>query len=255
MRIVVVEDEVRSRKGIVSLISKIAPSHKVVGEAENGINGIEIIKKTKPDLVIVDIRMPQMDGLEMLEKINDLGIKHRTVILSGYGEFEYARKAIKIGVDEYLLKPITVDDLENVLNTINNKINKIESERSNKISSYNEGIFLGEEDKKVYSLVINKALQIIRENIYKEITLEEIAKKFGITPEYLSTLFYREVGVKFTTYIRDMRLNKAKELLINSNYKVCEIANFVGYPNEKYFNRVFKKTLGITPLEFKKLNR
>ncbi|MGF7397669.1 response regulator transcription factor [Thermoanaerobacterium thermosaccharolyticum] len=252
MRIVVVEDEMRARKGIVSLISKIAPSHKVVGEAENGVSGIEIIKKTKPDLVIVDIRMPQMDGLEMLEKINDLGIKHRTVILSGYGEFEYARKAIKIGVDEYLLKPITVDDLEKVLNTINNKI---ENERSNKISNYNEEIFLGEEDKKVHSLVINRALQIIRENIYKEITLEEIAMKLGITPEYLSTLFYREVGVKFTTYIRDMRLNKAKELLINSDYKVCEIANFVGYPNEKYFNRVFKKALGITPLEFKKLNR
>ena len=122
MRIIVVEDEYRTRCGVVKLVNKINPEYLVVGEAENGIEGLELIKELKPDLVIVDISMPLMDGIEMLSKLKKEGIKHKTIILSGYSEFDYAQKAIKIGVNEYLLKPVTANDLEQTINNIQKEL-------------------------------------------------------------------------------------------------------------------------------------
>ena len=98
MRIVVVEDEPRTRAGIVQLIKKINDNYEVVGEAENGARGFELIEQTKPELVIMDIQMPSMTGIEMLEKLKARGIIQKTVILTGYSDFEYAKKALDQGI-------------------------------------------------------------------------------------------------------------------------------------------------------------
>jgi len=111
MRIVIVEDEIRIREGLAKLIRKIAPNYQVVGEAEDGLACIRIIEETRPDLVITDIRMPDMDGLAMLNRLKEKAVRARIIVLSAYSEFAYAREAIKIGVCEYLLKPINIADL------------------------------------------------------------------------------------------------------------------------------------------------
>jgi len=111
MKIVVVEDEDRIRKGIARLISKISDRYMVSGEAGDGEEGLRIILEIRPDLVIADIKMPNMDGLKMIEKIKESGIGCKFIILSGYAEFEYAKQAVKLGIHEYLLKPITVNEL------------------------------------------------------------------------------------------------------------------------------------------------
>lgn len=122
MRIVVVEDEDNTRDGIVRLIRKIDSRYEVVGEADNGADGIEIIIRTDPDLVITDIKMPQLTGIEMLERLKESGFSHKTVILTGFSEFEYARKALRMGVMEYLEKPITADDLRTTLVRIDSEL-------------------------------------------------------------------------------------------------------------------------------------
>jgi two-component system response regulator YesN len=122
MRIVIVEDELKTRNGIINLINKYCQGHEIVGEAENGVVGLEVIENEKPDLIIMDIRMPEMDGLEMLAQLKKKEIKTKIIILSGYSEFEYAQKAIAFGVSEYLLKPILVEHLMNAMEKVNKEL-------------------------------------------------------------------------------------------------------------------------------------
>lgn len=112
MKFVIVEDEIRIREGILRLLPKLDKENEIVGEAENGLEGLEIIRKEKPDVIITDIRMPLMDGLDMLEKLHEEGCDAKAIVLSAYSEFEYARQAIRLGVTEYLLKPIVIGDFQ-----------------------------------------------------------------------------------------------------------------------------------------------
>lgn len=108
MKIVIVEDEIRIREGLTKLISKLDDKYEVVGQAENGQTGLALICRENPDIIITDIKMPVMDGLQMLEEIQEKGLQIKTIVLSAYSEFEYARGAMRMGVKEYLVKPIAV---------------------------------------------------------------------------------------------------------------------------------------------------
>lgn len=508
MRIVVVEDGVKIRRGIIHLIQKINPKYQVVGEASNGVDGMKTIAGLKPDLVIADIRMPELNGLEMLQGLKEQGLKHKTIILSAYSDFSFAQQAIGIGVSEYLLKPLTAEKLQKSLAAIElelmnedkksqssriitvryllqdlmlgrvgnikelrqylnadsgfdgtqpfalvaaytgNKIydrealqqvlSKILSENPevryfiidveingltlllvscqsgfsgievlltsgmletvhrhdfpnlvmgwvavgfleelhSKLQQLSEilkwALLLGKDimitqsniagldirpleypselekqavaevsrhhfqnlgeifkdflawwteekyppeqivasfvrfissitnavketdldlfkqlkqqeilqqslggitmdqleaslnellkrlcqmeyDQKTnYSLSVIKALKVIVANYQIGITREELATRLHITPEYLSMLFYKEVGQSFTAYLKNYRINKAKELLIESDLKIYEIAEKVGYPDPKYFCRVFKEITGVPASEYQK---
>ena len=126
MRILIVEDEIKIRVGISRLITS-HTQHTVVGEAKNGKEGLEMINRYHPQLVISDIRMPVMDGLEMLEEAVKQGHHCHFVILSGYSEFEYAQTALRYGVDDYLLKPLAPEDVTELLDKIQEKIDKEEA--------------------------------------------------------------------------------------------------------------------------------
>ena len=123
MRIVIIEDEIKIRNGMVRLLSGYE-QHEVAGWARNGREGLELIRAVKPNLVFTDIRMPEMDGLEMLARLREEGIRVHAVILTGYAEFEYAREAVALGADDYLLKPIGVDEVERILEKIGRKVNE-----------------------------------------------------------------------------------------------------------------------------------
>lgn len=123
MRIVIVEDEVRIREGIAKMIES-QTEHVVQGKAVNGEEGLEMVLRFKPDLVITDVRMPKMDGLEMVKELYQRKLSCHAVILSGYSEFEYAQKAIRYGVDEYLLKPLDIDDIKKTLAQVEKKIQR-----------------------------------------------------------------------------------------------------------------------------------
>jgi two-component system response regulator YesN len=105
-----------------------------------------------------------------------------------------------------------------------------------------------------YSFIIHKSVKMIQEQYQNGVTLEELAHSFHITPEYLSSLFQKELGVSYTAYLKELRIKKAKELLLNERLKAFEVANRVGYSDAKYFSRVFKEATGLTPGEFQKLH-
>lgn len=508
MKIAVMEDEIRIREGLSRLIKKLDPEYEVVGTAENGQEGIELARRENPDVIVTDIKMPLMDGLEMLTELYQEGYRGKAVVLSAYSEFEYARQAMKLGVKEYLLKPIVVNDISQALRNIKDEIRRENMEERMSITdihqvfseilwgnlktddttkellqekyqitaeaSYIElGIYLGSmyEEKKetvrgeiqrilglnsdfhyicldserermsvfliygykdahqiervmqqgmlrwkeakpfegigwnadlpleslreglqqidkymewnislgdevlisypkvtevqtspcIYPIDIEGQMKIhicannqagmekdlrsfsdyfqkgklyapkeIKEcyvrflwtmmNVAKEtgmlelesldqqtlleqimgaktrhqlnaaagrlaekisrkkendtvhltvkraqsmigefyqagITLEEIAAKLNITPEYLGTRFHKEMGVNFSTYIKNFRMSKAKELLIGTQLRLYEIAEKVGYSDPKYFSRVFKETTGQLPADYRKTHK
>lgn len=124
MKVVIIEDEIRIREGVCKLLKKLSKEYMIVGQAESGLEGIAIIKAERPELVITDIRMPRMDGLEMLRELYEDGYRFKTIILSAYSEFEYARKAIQLGVTEYLLKPIVVREFTKAVEHVEKQIKK-----------------------------------------------------------------------------------------------------------------------------------
>lgn len=124
MKVIVVEDEDRIREGILGLLEMMDGGYEAAGEAENGEIGLELIRKEQPDIVITDVRMPDMSGLEMLSKMKEEGIASKVIVLSAYSEFEYARTAMKMGVTEYLLKPVSVDEFSRAMNAVKVQIEK-----------------------------------------------------------------------------------------------------------------------------------
>lgn len=135
MKIIVVEDEVRIREGIRNLIDMLEGEWEFAGEAENGRSGLELIRSEKPDVVITDIRMPELDGLDMLEQAQKEGLGAKAIVLSAYSEFEYARTAMKMGVTEYLLKPISIDEFFKALEHIRTQIIKERVQQPDRLGS------------------------------------------------------------------------------------------------------------------------
>lgn len=238
MKILIVDDEYKTRESLAKLISRLFPDFQIIGEAENGIEGARQIQTLHPDLVITDIKMPKMDGLSMIENVWATSPDTHYLLLTGYADFEYAQQAIRLPVIDYLLKPIGVTELRTVLEQISKKIQK------NAFSTYNT--IEVNTNSEFVSYVIND----MHKNYATRLYLDEYAAKFHITPEYASNLFTKETGLNFSTYLKKLRIEKAKELLMQSNLKIYEIALRTGYTDPKYFCRVFKEITGKSPKSF-----
>lgn len=157
MRIVLVEDENKTRNGILAMINQFT-DHEVVGTAENGKEGIQLIKRTRPDLVISDIRMPVMDGLEMLQQLHDDHIPVNAILLTGYSDFEYARKALKLQVVDYLLKPLDVEEFLKNLGSVQDRIYKTRSTRMSAEQMIADYMERGEKEQKEMEPLLNEML-------------------------------------------------------------------------------------------------
>lgn len=243
----VVEDESRIRKNLIKKIDSLNLPLLLAGEASNGKDGLIMIEKSCPDLVITDIRMPQFDGLELAEYLhkNHPGIK--VIILSGYNDFSYAQAAIKYAVKDYLLKPVTLkalsESLHKLLITMGTESNEMESYRTN------HGVL---DQKSIYEL-LEKYLQ---ENYNQEISFQELGEKFGFTPEYLGKIFKKYAGETPSKYLTKLRMNEAKRLLLNNpEMEIQKIGELVGYKDGFYFSRAFKSHSGVQPSEFRNQTR
>ncbi len=135
MRILIAEDEIRIREGIRKLFSKLGSEYLIVGEANDGLEGLEICRRVEPDLIITDVQMPNMNGLEMLEALYAEGSTARAIVLSAYSEFEYARSAMKLGVTEYLLKPVNLNDFSKALENIKRQIEEDKRKKPEKVGT------------------------------------------------------------------------------------------------------------------------
>ena len=343
-KLVVIDDEFIVVEGIKAMIARMKLEFEVVGFAYDGIKALEVARETKPDIVITDIRIPGMDGLSLIEEAKEFLPDTAFIVISGYTEFEYARRALTLGVKGYIDKPITMEKLTGILaaiekefegqkqaikeeqilkqalnkhmdqlihGIINEKTDMVKEQaenilddlqsQNNTIDEYKSecykflcvtlGVFL--EQKKQYERenlvsykdieelisiedinryvrniilkiadrmepgksgsghrIIIQLLDYIKLHYNKDIGLNELADMVNMNPAYLSVLFKDEVGMSYIKYLTKLRLDHAKELLLEG-HKVMEVSELVGYNDYHYFCNLFKKNFGQKPNEFK----
>lgn len=244
MRILIAEDEQRARRGLKNLIMSISDEYEIAAEVPDGKQALEIMQIVKPDVVFTDLRMPYMGGLELIKAAKAAEIKTKFVIVSAYEEFEVARQAISLGVYEYLVKPIMLDEVKDLMT-------RLEDVKSG------EGIAgpggLKEQYPNVHPLV-RKSLSFIESGYASKISQKELAESLGVSQEYLCYLFNKDVGMNFSRFIRTYRIDLAKKMLLSEAVPREEVPYKVGFSDSKYFNKVFREIEGISVAEFLRMN-
>ena len=243
-KIVVVEDEKRVRQGIIMGTDWSKINCIVMGEAEKGEEGVGIIRKCRPDIVITDIRMPRMMGIEMIEKVYELGLEPRVIFLTAYDDFAYAQQAVKLGAADYLLKPFKDGELETTIQKLIEK-NRRDTERK---EQHNQELRLDAGDKSKY---IMDAIAYVDENYANpNISVRAVADHLGISEGHLSHLFRKETDSTLMAFVTKRRMRAAMSMLQDYRHKVYEVAEQVGYRNITYFSATFKKYVGVSPSEY-----
>ncbi|HPQ47730.1 MAG TPA: response regulator [Clostridia bacterium] len=358
MRVYIIDDEDMVREGLISYVPWYDYGMEVVGSASNGREAYEYLSCNDVELVISDIYMPHMDGLEMIEKLKEINRNPIVILISGHSDFDYAQRAIKSKmVYEYILKPINFEELDKIISQVKDKIlerssasfpalDEIEwkklakdekegklplqadilaaignansetaeellaksithmkknryslvmasrycieliigitemvleqrnsrevlvedpiTEISNKtsmdeIAEYTLGfIYKGidvitRKENKDLSPVVNAALDYIRENYNKhDQSLNGLADRLNVSPNYLCLKFKEETGINYTKYLNSLRVKHAKELLKDVRLKVYMVSDMVGFEDTRYFSRIFRSYTGDTPTEYQK---
>jgi len=206
--------------------------------ASDGIYAINLLQNNIYDVVITDIKMPAMDGIELSKYLYKNQPQTPIIIISGYDEFEYARAAVKLNVFDYILKPLRDEELSAALSAISLRRDYPDTDSIKSI----------ERNKNTLVSQIQEYLQL---HFREGLSLTILADIFNITPSYLSTIFHKEIGEPYSKYLLRMRMETAKAILSNPNYKVQDVALDVGFSSSKHFGSVFKSYYGISPGEFK----
>lgn len=250
LRMIIVENETLILQGLVETIDWISRGCIVVGTATNGKDGLTLIEDKHPDLVITDIRMPGMDGLTMVEKAIEAGHAFHTIFLTGFSDFDYAKKAIHLKASAYLLKPLDLEELDKELDDLRASSNAVRG-----ASNLLEGLEVLQLSKTVENAYVQETLKKIIREYDQKLTIESIANELGLTPGYLGRLIKEETGSSFTELLNGHRVQVSKQLLEEGLLKLYEISNLTGFYDYKHFGVVFRKHEGMTPKEYQTMKR
>ncbi|MBR5157471.1 MAG: response regulator [Clostridia bacterium] len=237
-KVIIADDEPLILYKLKNIFQWEAYGFSLVADTSSPENLLELIEKESPHVVLLDINMPGMSGLEVMKKARKSGAKCKFVIISGYADFQYAQKAISYGCFEYLLKPVTRENadclLENLKETLDeeNGITKMY-----KITSSD-------------NIAFNKLISFVDEHFCEKLYLNELTEKFGINMTYCCYLFNKNFGCGFTKYILKCRMDMAAELILENKFSTNKIAELCGY-DYYHFNKLFKKYFGMTPKQYR----
>lgn len=237
--VLIVEDEYVVRQGLVSLVDFAQFDMTILGQAENGLVAWQLMQEQAADILLADINMPQMNGIQLAQLVREQFPETHIVFLTGYDDFDYALSAVKLGADDYLLKPFSKQDIEDMLGKVKSKLDKEKQQRQ------------------VQDLVEQEAQGDLAQAIQTHLadgdfTLKKLAAELGFSPSYLSVLVKKELGLPFQDYLVQERIKKAKLLLLTTDLRIYEIAEQVGFEDMNYFSQRFKQVTGVTPRQFKK---
>ena len=239
LRVLLVDDEIIIREGFKRLFDWQAHDCEVVGEAGDGMEALAKIDSLRPDIVIMDINIPIMNGLKVIQLSR---IKHpgtAFVIVSGYDDFSYCREALRLQITDYILKPVNYEEFGTCIDNL-------------KISLYEQRVSAAAEPEKQEERAITGITRYLQEHLAEEISLSVLAEQFHLNPQYISQLFKSEIGVNFLAYLTNIRMEKAKKLLLTTSASIAEVAEQSGYGDYRVFTKVFKKSEGITPSQYRR---
>lgn len=228
MRLLIVDDEPLILGGLVKFIKDAAPLGTEVREAGNAFEALEVMKGYMPDVTVTDLHMPEKNGFELMEEAKESGLCDRFIILTGYDDFEYVRRALRWGVVDYLLKPLDKNEIAGLLTHIDQEL---PSEADSECERHTKRI-----------------LAYTEQHYMNDLSLDHLAELMNLHPNYISSLFKKVTGDTFVNYLNAFRIKEAQKLLgTHRHLSVSEIGRRVGFENKHYFAKVFKKYTGITP--------
>ncbi|NLI22510.1 MAG: response regulator [Clostridiales bacterium] len=230
-KVMLVEDEAVIRSGLKKLLEQVIGGFCVCAEAGDGAEALRLLPRAQPDVVITDLKMDGVSGLELIEKLHLLDANLPVIIISGYSDFQYAQTAIRHGAKAYLLKPVDRVELMQALS------------RACPAPAA--------EDDPDGNLIVQRAKVIIKSRLSEEISLRSIAEEIGMNHQYLSAFFKKHTGKNFSRYIAEKRIALAQKHLKDSRLRVYEVAELSGYHSLKHFTGVFKEIAGCTPTEYR----
>lgn len=249
--ILIVDDEPRTREGVRKVLEAWSTGQYRIETASNGIEALEWLTQHEVNLLVTDIRMPEIGGLDLVERINGLPNPPVVIIISGHPEFDYAQKALQFGVIEYLLKPLDKAKLIQAVETaMQREESKHRIERMEKL--VDPKLLIAMEEETSYSPQVQEAIQYLNEHLHKPLTMRDTAEHLHMNASYLSVLFKEQTGLTFSEYLTRKRVQRAKELLSGTRLTIAEIADQAGYQTSKYFVKVFRSLEGVSPGQYRK---
>ncbi|MGD6802054.1 response regulator [Rossellomorea vietnamensis] len=251
--ILIVDDEPRSRQGLMKSLEKWADGQYNILTASNGQEAIELMKSSRVHILLTDIRMPEITGLQLVKMIKEQEVHPVIIVISAYSEFEYAQEALRSGVINYLLKPISKKALIEAVEAAVQAVEKqVRAETIEKV--VDKKLVQADSQNLSTSTPIREAVEYINKHLKNELTQKEVADHVHLNPSYLSVLFKEHVRMTFSEYVTRRRIQRGKDLLISTKLPINEIAEESGYKTAKYFIKIFKEQEGMTPSAYRKIH-
>ena len=237
LRVLLVDDEIMIREGFKRLFDWEAHNCQVVGEAADGMEALAKIDTLDPDIAIMDINIPIMNGLKVIQLSR---IKHPDtafVIVSGYDDFSYCREALRLQITDYILKPVNYEEFGVCIDNLKIALFQRQSPKHQ-----------DRQEERTITLIT----RYLQEHLAEEISLSILAEEFHLSAQYISQLFKSEIGVGFLAYLTNIRMEQAKKLLLSTPLPIAEVSEQSGYGDYRVFTKVFKKSEGITPSQYRR---
>lgn len=241
-KVILIDDEPIIVQGLARSVSWEKFGCEVVDTAGDGLEGKRLIEKHEPDMVFLDICMPQMDGLAMVAALRSEHRDTQITILTGFRDFDYAKRALNLGVARYLLKPSNMEEIEEAIQFMASKV----------VRQEDDALEVPQEHENVAgNFIVRNALSYIEENYKEKLLLSDVAEKTYVSQWHLSKLLNKETGQNFSEILNGVRIEKAKELLKDPSMRIGDIAEAVGFLDLAHFSRVFKKLNGVSANEYR----
>ncbi|MCH1638659.1 response regulator [Paenibacillus timonensis] len=272
-KVLLADDEHLDLEGMRTFIPWSELGMEVVGAVSNGFSACELMERQAVDILVTDVNMPHMSGLELARRAMDRRPDVRVVFVSGHQDFHYVKQALSLKACSYVLKPMDDDELVASLRQITLELEyeahrkrteeqylkmmqALEAQESGKPEDARGRLSEPEPSQLRHapgsSRLIREIVATMQARLHENLTLKNIAQQFAFSPNYLGHLFKEETGQGFSEMLTELRMKRARELLKDPKVKIYEVAGQVGYRYMPYFSRQFKETFGMTPMEFRK---
>jgi two-component system response regulator YesN len=257
LNVLVVDDDRIVLEGLHRFVDWESLGFQMIGSALSAKEAMEIIQTECVDVLMTDIMMPQEDGFQLIEDALMVNPSLKTVILSSYSEFDYAKRAFRLGSFDYLTKPIDFDELKELFTRLYKILEKETTDRRNILQSKIQVLEdaspeLPPDKEETIGPVIENVINFIHQHFNENLTLQSLSEIAYVHPAYLSKLFKEKTGSNFIDYLTSVRIEKAKVLLRDISLRVYDISDMVGYSSPKHFSKLFKDTTGLTPRDYRK---
>lgn len=242
----IVDDEPASAEYVLTILARYAPEHEICAMAGDGVEALSLMEESRPDLVITDVAMPRMNGLELVKAITQRYSEVRAIIVSGYQEFEYARTALRYGVLDYILKPVNARGL---INSVNQIAESILAEKA----SLRDRETPDMPDAPARDALFTSLENYVTKRLPEQITLSSLCRHCGVSQSTANRIFRKHTGMTFLEYLTTRRISLARALIDKDpSLMIKEVASRCGFSDPLYFSKVFKSATGLTPSEYAK---